>query len=178
MTSTYPGSTDSGYLSASLLLPLRTRTPNPSRSRMQRSILLLGLLLLAGCQGDEDWSPLDGPWNPNHPEAARFLEAPEAGSPIHREMAQAGERWYRVRGCLACHTLDGTSVVGPSLDGVTLRREYDWFRGMVMRPDSMLRVDPIAQALMDQYRVPMPNQGVDELRTRAMWEYLRELDGN
>ncbi len=144
-------------------------------------ILTLALTLslpLFACQGDEDWSPLDGPWDPNHPEAARFLEAPVPGTPIHREMADAGERWYRVRGCLACHTLDGTEVVGPSLDGITDRRSYEWFRGMVMRPDSMLRVDPIARELMDRYRVPMPNQGVDELRTRAMWEHLRERDGN
>jgi hypothetical protein len=45
-----------------------------------------------------------------------------------------------------------------------------------MRPDSMLRVDPVAQELLQIYRIPMPDQGVDELRTRAMWEFLRERD--
>jgi hypothetical protein len=91
-------------------------------------------------------------------------------------MAEAGARWYRIRGCLACHPVDGTDVVGPSLRGISLRRDYEWFRGMVMRPDSMLQVDPIARELLEIYRVPMPNQGVDELRTRAMWEYLRGLE--
>jgi mono/diheme cytochrome c family protein len=133
-------------------------------------------ILLGGCGEQEDWSPLDGPWDPNHPDAAAILAAPEPGSPVDSEMAEAGERWYRVRGCLACHTLDGSEVVGPSLQGITLRREYEWFRGMVMRPDSMFRVDPVAQQLLEIYRVPMPNQGVDELRTRAMWEYLRARD--
>ena len=151
--------------------------PGPSRPGPLRVLLLLLLLLpAAGCGETEDWSPLDGPWDPDHPEAARILAPPEAGDPIDREMADAGERWYRTRGCLACHRVDGTDVVGPALNGVTLRRDYEWYRGMVMRPDSMLRVDPIAQELAEIYRVPMPNQGVDELRTRAMWEYLRRVD--
>jgi hypothetical protein len=66
--------------------------------------------------------------------------------------------------------------VGPALGGVTRRRDYDWFRGMVMRPDSMLREDPVARELLEIWRVPMPNQGVDELRIRAIWEYLRRED--
>jgi len=62
------------------------------------------------------------------------------------------------------------------MGGITQRRDYDWFRGMTMNPDSMLRVDPVAQELLEIYRYPMPNQGVDELRTRAMWEFLRAYD--
>jgi protein SCO1 len=91
-------------------------------------------------------------------------------------MAEAGARWYRIRGCMACHTVDGTEVVGPTLLGVTSLRDYDWFRGMVMNPDSMFINDAEARALLDLYPIPMPDQGVDELRTRAIWEYLRRVD--
>ncbi len=144
--------------------------------RVHIIVITLGTLSFAGCGAQEDWSPLDGPWDPDHPEAAAVLQPPAPGDPIDREMAQAGEEWYRRRGCLACHTLDGKDVLGPSLAGITRRRDYDWYRGMVMRPDSMLREDPIAQELLRIYRVPMPDQGVSELHTRAMWEFLRARD--
>jgi len=136
----------------------------------------IGAMVLSACGPQEDWSPLDGPWDPDHPEAAEILAPPEPGSPIDREMARAGERWYRIRGCLACHPIQGPDAAGPNLANVTRRRDYEWFRGMTMRPDSMLRVDPVAQELLEIYRIPMPNLGVDELRTRAIWEYLRSVD--
>ncbi len=146
----------------------------------RRHLAGVGLLLVApllhGCGEREDWSPLDGPWDPNHPDAAGFLAEPAVGSPIDREMAEAGERWYRVRGCMACHTMDGSDIVGPSLLGVSVRRAYPWFRGIVMNPDSMFVHDPEARALLEQYPIPMPDQGVDELRTRAIWEYVRAVD--
>lgn len=138
--------------------------------------LLVALPLASACGSQEDWSPLDGPWDPDSPEARAVLAAPPPGSPVDAEMADAGERWYRNRGCLACHRMDGVDVVGPSLDGITRRREYGWYRAMVMRPDSMLRYDPVARELLEIYRVPMPNQGVDELRARAMWESHRRED--
>ncbi len=145
---------------------------------MLRTALPAGVLaaFLAGCDAGEEWSPLDGPWDPNDPLAQVILAPPEPGDPIDQEMADAGEHWYRVRGCLACHRVDGVDVAGPYLDGVTVRREYDWFRGMVLRPDSMLRVDPVARELLEIYRVPMPVQGVDDLHVRAIWEYLRRID--
>lgn len=139
-------------------------------------VALIGLvILIGGCGETRDWSPLDGPWDPDHPDAEAILSPPDPGDPIDAEMAAAGERWFRVRGCLACHRLDGESVVGPALDGVTERRDYEWYRGMVMRPDSMIREDSIARELAEVYRVPMPDQGVDELRVRAIWEYLRSM---
>lgn len=140
------------------------------------ALTLAAVSLVPGCGEQDDWSPLDGPWDPDHPEAQAVLAAPSPGDPIDAEMAEAGERWYRVRGCLACHRLDEVEVVGPSLLGVTLRREYGWYRAMVLRPDSMLLHDPLAQELLEIYRVPMPRQGVDELRVRAMWEFHREVD--
>jgi hypothetical protein len=125
----------------------------------------------------EDWSPLDGPWDPAHPDAAAVLVEPAPDAPIDHGLADAGERWYRTLGCLACHRLDDRDVVGPSLQRVTFRREYGWYRAMVMRPDSMLRHDPVARGLLATYRVPMPDQGVSELRARALWEFQRREDG-
>jgi hypothetical protein len=152
------------------------RSLHPLVLALARASALVALLALAGCDAEPEWSPLDGPWDPNHPQASAILEPPAPCAPVDREMAEAGERWYRVRGCLACHRLDGVDVAGPHLNSITRRREYDWFRAMVMRPDSMLRVDPIARELLEVYRVPMPNQGVNDLHVRAIWEYLRSLE--
>ena len=136
----------------------------------------LATFLVSACGEREDWSPLEGPWDPNHPDAAAILAPPAPGAPIDVEMAEAGERWYRVRGCLACHPMEGPGAAGPSMGGITERRSYEWFRAMVMRPDSMLIHDPVARELLEIYRLPMPAQGVDELRVRAMWEFLRDYD--
>jgi len=136
------------------------------------------LLVLAGCASEPEWSPLDGPWDPAHPAAATILAVPDQDAPIDAAMADAGERWYRVRGCLACHRVDGVDVAGPALNGVTVRREYEWFRAIVLRPDSMVVADPVARELLEIYRVPMPVQGVNDLHVRAIWEYLRRVDGS
>jgi len=154
-------------------------TPNSSHFDLRPRSGFLGcilLLFLAACREGEEWSPLDGAWNPNHPEAAAILSPPDPGTPIWTQMADAGEHWYRVRGCLACHRTDGVDVAGPALNGVTRRRSYDWFRAMTLRPDSMLVHDPIAQELLAIYRLPMPVQRVNDLHVRAIWEYLRTID--
>lgn len=139
---------------------------------------MMAILILwaVGCADSApQWSPLDGPWDPDDPAASAVLAEPSADQPIDSAMAAAGERWYRSRGCLACHRMDGTDVVGPSLMAITTRREYGWYRAMVMNPDSMLVHDPVARELLEVYRVPMPNQGVSELEVRAMWEYHRRV---
>jgi mono/diheme cytochrome c family protein len=155
---------------------MRSERSSIVRLRMAR----LGMaLILTACVESPEWSPLEGPWDPNHPDAVEILRPPEVTAPIDVDMAEAGAHWYRVRGCLACHTVDGReAAAGPSLLGVTRRRDYDWFEGMVMRPDSMLRVDPIAKELLEIYRVPMPVQRVNHLHVRAIWEYLRSLEAD
>jgi len=156
---------------------IRPKSHRPIRHRPALATLCVLIATATfGCGDGEDWSPLDGPWDPDHPEAAAILAAPAPDAPIDRQMAAAGERWYRQRGCLACHTLEGNDVLGPTMAGISRRRDYEWFRGMVMRPDSMLRDDPVARELLEIYRVPMPNQGVSDLHTRAIWEYLRMRD--
>ncbi len=102
--------------------------------------------------------------------AERPLPAP--GDPLDTTLAEAGELLFR-RKCAACHTLDGRAVVGPSLDDVAARRSYPWIRAMVLAPDSMLRVDEDARALLEVYGVPMVDTGLDEPHFRAVLEYLR-----
>lgn len=96
---------------------------------------------------------------------------PRAGAPVDSTLAAAGETLFR-RSCVACHDWVRT-VVGPPLEGVTERRSPEWIRAIVLAPDSMLQMDPEAQALLETYRVPMPDLQLDEARFRAIWEYIR-----
>lgn len=91
------------------------------------------------------------------------------------ELAADGERLFRVKGCLACHKIQGGPSVGPDLAAVTVRREYSWYHAMVTNPDSMLAVDPIARDLLARYRTRMVYQRVTEYEVRAIFEYLRRF---
>lgn len=96
---------------------------------------------------------------------------PRAGDPVDPRLAAAGQTLFR-RSCVACHDWS-RPVVGPPLGGVTERRSPEWIRAMVLSPDSMLAYDPTARALQDTYATPMANLQLDEVRFRAIWEFLR-----
>jgi mono/diheme cytochrome c family protein len=130
--------------------------------RCPRLALTAALLWSAACGGEP---PDDRPAPP----------PPAAEDPIVAELAADGERLFRVKGCLACHKIQGGPSVGPDLAGVTVRREYSWYYAMVSNPDSMLAQDPIAQALLAQYRTRMVYQRVTDYEIRALFEYLRRF---
>lgn len=111
-------------------------------------------------------------------DAASTGSAPSASvsetvrGPIDAGMAARGEELFRERGCAACHRLE-ERLVGPPLGDVASRREYGWFRHMVVNPDSMVRSDSTARAMLAEYMVPMPDQGVTDEEARALFEYFR-----
>ncbi len=122
------------------------------------------LPLMVACPEPLDVDPL---W------AESALPAP--AQPIDDGMADVGAELYR-RNCAACHAIGEGAVVGPDLSGVTRRRSMVWLEGMIARPDSMLRVDSIAQRLLREYTVPMLNRELDGARVRAVIEFLRRAD--
>ena len=97
---------------------------------------------------------------------------PAEGAPVDTALARAGERLF-ARGCAACHTVGGGRLSGPDLAGLLERREPDWIRGMVLSPDSMLRFDPVARALLAEYRLPMPASNLSPRELRAVVEHVR-----
>jgi mono/diheme cytochrome c family protein len=94
---------------------------------------------------------------------------------VSDSIANVGAELFR-RNCVACHSVGGGDVVGPDLAGVTQRRPITWIRGMVARPDSMLRVDGVAQSLLKEYQIPMLNRELDAARVRAILEFLWRAD--
>jgi mono/diheme cytochrome c family protein len=97
---------------------------------------------------------------------------PERGAPLDTALIRVGARIYQDR-CVACHKLEAGVAAGPNLRGVAERREPEWIRGMVLNPDSMLRVDSLARTLLVEYGVPMIDPGIGEPEFRAVLEFLR-----
>ncbi|MGD2069955.1 MAG: cytochrome c [Gemmatimonadota bacterium] len=129
--------------------------------RTIRRLLLLALVLPAACERVEvDPSVAQRP-------------LPSPGDPVDATLAEAGAVVFQKR-CVACHRLEGPDLVGPTLGDVADRRDYEWIRGIVLAPDSMLRTDEDARALLDRYLVPMVDTGLDEPRFRAVLEFLRK----
>lgn len=102
---------------------------------------------------------------------------PEPGAPVDHALANLGARVFEAR-CAGCHHMSGEPRLGPNLAGVTLARDAEWLRDMIMNPDSMTRHDPIARALLEHYDVRMMVAGgMDEGATLAVLEFLRRADG-
>lgn len=98
----------------------------------------------------------------------------EFGAEIDTELAAVGEAKYNAI-CTACHMAE-QRMIGPALAGVYERRSPEWVMNMILNPDGMLREDPIAKALYEEYnKAIMLNQNLTEEEARAVSEYLRTL---
>jgi mono/diheme cytochrome c family protein len=97
---------------------------------------------------------------------------PAADAPVDTALARAGGEVFQRR-CVACHKLGPGVAVGPDLTGVFERREPAWIHAMITRPDSMLRTDSVARALLYSYQVPMIDLELGEPEVRAVMEFLR-----
>jgi mono/diheme cytochrome c family protein len=133
--------------------------------------LMAVVALVGACAGGDSEEPAAEP----AAEAAPTTEPAvmEPNGEINAEMADRGESLFQTKACVGCHTVGGGRGVGPDLSGVTERRAFEWFVGMVTRPDSMLRDDDTAKELLAEYGSPMAPLGVTEEEASALHEYLR-----
>ncbi len=77
--------------------------------------------------------------------------------------------------CAACHTVGGGKRVGPDLLGVTERRKADWLVKFVKSSQSMVNAgDPVAKALLEEFKVPMPDQNLSDTEIKAVLEYTKQ----
>lgn len=93
---------------------------------------------------------------------------------IDADMAAAGKKTFNNL-CAACHKMD-KRLVGPPMADITKRRTPEWIMNMILAPDRMVKEDPTAIALLDEYKAPMANQNVSEQDARALLEYFRKYD--
>ena len=89
-----------------------------------------------------------------------------------------GKQLFTDKGCTTCHaSIGGIKALGPELKGVTARRSLVYIERMMLRPDIMIRTDPTAKQLFEQYSVPMTNQRIDpEKELPFLIDYLKSLE--
>ena len=67
-------------------------------------------------------------------------------------------------------------LIGPAMKGIYERRSPEWVMNMLLNPTEMLKQDPIAKALLEEYNnVMMLNQNLSQEEARSISEYLRTL---
>jgi nitrite reductase (NO-forming) len=80
--------------------------------------------------------------------------------------------------CLACHSIAGGDKLGPDLYGVTKRRDAAWLARWLKSPEQMLQSDPTAKAMLDKWKIPMPNQGLSDEEVKQYIAYFKWADQN
>jgi nitrite reductase (NO-forming) len=80
--------------------------------------------------------------------------------------------------CLACHSIGGGDKLGPDLYGVSKRRNDAWLAKWLKSPEQMLQTDADVKAMLDKYKVPMPNQNLSDEENRAFITYFKWADAN
>jgi nitrite reductase (NO-forming) len=79
--------------------------------------------------------------------------------------------------CLACHTIGQGKKLGPDLAGVTKRRRDDWLARWLKSPETMLKSDADAKALLTEYNnIPMPNQSLTDAEIKQYIKYFHWVD--
>jgi nitrite reductase (NO-forming) len=79
--------------------------------------------------------------------------------------------------CLACHWYGQNRKLGPDLAGVTKRRSTVWLEKWLKSPESMLKSDPDAQAMLKEFNnIPMPNQNLTDSEIRQIIKYFQWAD--
>ena len=93
-------------------------------------------------------------------------------SKIDEALAAKGKEIFMMK-CSACHKID-KRYIGPALGGLTKRRSPEWIMNMILNPSEMIKKDPVAKALYEEYLTPMAFQNVSQEEARAILEYFRQ----
>ena len=119
--------------------------------------------------------------------AIGIIAAGGGGDPEHHNIpatsaptdptAQAGKLAFESK-CLACHSIAGGDKLGPDLFGATKRHDEGWLTRWLKSPEQMLQSDPVAKALLDKWKIPMPNQGLSDDEIRQYLAYFKWADQN
>ncbi|MGF1682903.1 SCO family protein [Photobacterium minamisatsumaniensis] len=97
-------------------------------------------------------------------------------APILEEESK-GQYLFRTR-CVTCHTYENKPSLGPSLIGVTQRRDDAWLKRWLKEPDKMFaEKDTTAIALLNTYNgIRMPNLQLTEQDISDIMAFLKEQD--
>ena len=77
-------------------------------------------------------------------ESMRFDET------INQELVTEGATAFKQK-CTACHKTNA-KLIGPAMQGIYERRSPEWVMNILLNPTEMLKKDPIASALLKEYK--------------------------
>jgi cbb3-type cytochrome oxidase cytochrome c subunit len=93
---------------------------------------------------------------------------------VNADLVGAGESVYTNRGCFMCHRIGEGRAAGPDLFGVTERRTIDWLTNFLKNTSEMLDSDPIAHALLEEFKFQrMPQIAMTDRDIEALIHYLQ-----
>lgn len=112
-----------------------------------------------------------------HPDQASFEAWARQGAGEAVSLLEVGKKVLAAKGCLACHSLDGTRRVGPSLkglwgreeklaDGTSVRVDEDYLRESVLKPGAKV---------VAGYANVMPPVPLEERELQGLIAYLQSL---
>ncbi len=108
---------------------------------------------------------------------ARDLLVKKIATPMS-EAAKRGEEAFNEGGCGGCHVIGKVSS-GPDLTGVLQRHENGekWVAEFIKDPASKYN-DPYVKAMIDYFKLRMPNQGMSDQQIKDIIEYFKWIDKN
>jgi mono/diheme cytochrome c family protein len=94
------------------------------------------------------------------------------------QSAEQGQALFEQK-CKGCHTIGGGNLVGPDLQGVTLRRDPAWIKAFIADPGKVIASgDPIAKKLVSEHNnMQMPNLGLSQTDIEALLAYFETQTG-
>lgn len=89
--------------------------------------------------------------------------------------AQTPEAEKNFQQCRACHNLEGPKLVGPSLAGITERREQDWLIRFIRNSQEVIQSgDPIAVKVYEENnKIPMPPHNLSDEQIIDILKYIK-----
>ncbi len=90
---------------------------------------------------------------------------------------ESGKEIYQ-KACAACHSIGAGRLVGPDLKGVNDKRPEDWLLKFIKSSDKLVKSgDKTAQALLDEYKMPMPDQALTDDQIKKVLAHIKEAGG-
>ena len=134
-----------------------------------KRVLIILLFVIIGCQNNSE--KIDSLSNKGvGPITNVILE-----DKVNISMANSGEKLFNQL-CTSCHMIN-EDYIGPAMSGIIDRRSPEWIMNMILNPIQMLKEDPIAIELLEEYDFEyMYNQNLLEEEVREILEYFRLLN--
>ena len=133
-----------------------------------KRVLIILLFVIIGCQNNSE--KIDSLSNKGvGPITNVILE-----DKVNISMANSGEKLFNQL-CTSCHMIN-EDYIGPAMSGILDRRSPEWIMNMILNPIQMLKEDPIAIELLEEYDFEyMYNQNLLEEEVREILDYFRIL---